>query len=315
MKKILSWLILLILLATPTLSFGAACVSQGSGNWSATATWGTSCHDPASIPLAGDSVEIANGHTVVWDVANGVRIPATSGSLTTITGTGTGTITIDPSDDACHTSGTCQINFTTAQAGTEHLFQITGTTDHDVTFNGTSITASPATSAKHGIYHNSAGGHVKVNAALVGSSGASGCGMRLNGSGSLATVAGNITGGGANTAYGVYVGVSSTQVLTVSSGTVTGGSAANAPALWNTYANPSTVVIASGVKLANSTQSGAIGGVFTWNAGAGDYWTIAGTVTRVAKEVAAGDLKKDVVNGSVTGTLEAGGSGGGAWGF
>lgn len=39
--------------------FGAIRTSSGSGNWNSTATWGG-----ASVPLAGDDVIIAAGHTV-----------------------------------------------------------------------------------------------------------------------------------------------------------------------------------------------------------------------------------------------------------
>ena len=132
-----------------------------AGNWSDVATWVGGVLPAALMTLPLES------YAVVWDVATIPRIPAT-GTLGTITAATTGTITVDVSGAACHTSGDCSINFTTGQAGTEHLFQVTGADTHFATFNCTSITASAATTSKYGIYHNSNGGTLNINCALVG---------------------------------------------------------------------------------------------------------------------------------------------------
>lgn len=284
MRKILSLLIIAYLIGffAVTPCFAVTNTATKAGNWSDTTVW-----DQGHVPADGEDVALA-GYTIVWDVANIARIPAT-GTLATITAATTGTITVDISDAACHTSGTCQINFTTAAAGTEHLFQITGTTDHDVTFNGTSITASSGTSNKHGIFQNSPGGRAIVNATLIGSSGSTGDGMSINASGGLATATKGATGGGASGAYGIYNNGNAASILTVSgSSNVTGGSQTNACGIGSSTGAAATVVIDDGVKLVNSNSAMAICNVFTWSGTTADYWTIAGTNYYLVTTVSSG---------------------------
>ncbi len=60
MRFVLS--LLLLCLGAP--AYAATCTSLGSGNWSAPGTW--SC---GAVPVAGDDVIVANGHTVTVDMA------------------------------------------------------------------------------------------------------------------------------------------------------------------------------------------------------------------------------------------------------
>ncbi len=310
MKKFL--LSILMVLVVATSSFAADCVALKAGNWSDTTVWNTVANEcGGTIPVSGDNVALAS-YIIVWDVASVPKIPAT-GRLGTITAASSGTITVDMSSAACHTSGDCAVYFTTASAGTEHLFQTSGAVQaptHYVTFDGTTINASAATAGKNGIYHNSVN-TILVNSALIGGSGSSGAGIRINANGALTIINGNITGGGTTGSYGVYNGGNSSSIVTIASGTITGGSVGNAAGVFNLTNSAAAVVVSAGVRLVNSTQTVPMLGSFTWNAGADDYWTIG--ALKFAKEVAAGDLKLGVKNGTVTGTLTSGG--GGAWAF
>jgi len=310
MKKFL--LSILTVLVWAGTSYAVINTATKAGNWSDTTVW-----DLGHVPTEGEDVALAS-YIVVWDVATIQRIPAT-GSLGTITAATTGTITMDISNAACLTSGTCQINFTTAAAGTEHLFQIiTTATTNDVTFNGTSITASVATSSKNGIHHIIGGGaKAIVNANLIGSSGSTGVGLRIGVAGALATINGNITGGGSGVAYGVSNAGSSTSIITINSGTITGGSWSTATGVFNQSGSAAAVVVSAGVKLVNSTQASAMGGSFTWNAAANDYWKIGTLYVGKAPAAAVVGVGTSVLNNSTgaydAGTLAAGG--GGAWVF
>lgn len=67
------------------------CISQATGNWNASSTW-TQCR--SGIPLAGDSVTIANTHNVTLNVNTPTLATLTINSGGTLTNTGSNTITL-----------------------------------------------------------------------------------------------------------------------------------------------------------------------------------------------------------------------------
>jgi hypothetical protein len=111
MKKVIAYLIIFLLMATPTWSFAATCTFQSGGVdllWSTIGNW-----DCSHVPVADDVVIVPTGLIASVDVE---RIPATSGKIASLTGTGTGQITIDLSAAICDTE--CSINVTgDVQAG------------------------------------------------------------------------------------------------------------------------------------------------------------------------------------------------------
>jgi hypothetical protein len=115
-------------------------------------------------------------------------------------------------------------------------------------------------------------------------------------------VTGNVTGGS-----GLSYGISSysTTTLTIT-GTVSGGSGSAEYRKVGIF-NPSTGVCTINGKLINTASACAINGQYILNAAAADYiqCTAPGSTTvKMAKEVAAANLLKDVVNGTVTGTFD-----------
>ena len=314
MKKVL---LLLVFLALSVNSYAVTNTFTvvSNNNWSTVANWSA-----GHIPVDAEDVVVSGA--ITWDVATVPRIPAT-GRLATITSSGAYTITVDMSNNACHTSGDCAIYFTTAIANAEHLFTTTGaqqTPYHYVTFDGTSCTASATTSAKHCIYHNS-GNTVIGDVLFIGSSSSTGSGLRMNTSYSQASISKGATGGGVAATYGANNAGNTSSVLTVTGGTVSGGTVGPTSAgIINSVANtPGAVVINSGVKIEDSTSSSAIVGPFTFNAVSGDasYWKI-GSLYIAVPPPKAKVLNDTNVIISTTGSLEAGtattiGGGGGVW--
>lgn len=310
MKKLLLSILMVLVFATPSLATDNTFTVVSGANWSTAANW-----SGGHVPAADENVIISGN--VTWDVATVPLIPAT-GRLGTITSSGTYTITVDLSDAACHTSGACKILFTTATALSDNLFTTTGaaqTPKHYVTIDGTTCTASAVTSAKSCIYHNS-GNIILADVALVGSSGATGNGLKINAAGALVTTTKNITGGGTGGSYGLYGVGTSTSIVTVAGGVVTGGGTYGAPGIYNSTGSINTLVVSAGVKLVNSALGSAIYGSFIWDAGPSDYWNINGLYVSKAPTTDKVSVGTSVVN-SATGDYEAGtaSGGGGTWGF
>ncbi len=321
MRKIIL-LILLSLLIVPS-AFAATRYARANGNWSATSTWNdVSCVDATetgTVPVDTDNVDLCD-HAVVWDYATVPRIPAT-GRLGTVVAATTGTITFDEDTGTttCDVEDACAIYFTTGAAGTEHLIQITGTaTAGKVTIDGTSCTASAATASKHCIYHNSAN-TLNADVLPIGSSGASGDGINIAGTGDTNASKG-ATGGGSSSAYGISQSGGSGSVLTVTGGAVTGSSTNNgAHGIMNAGTGGSAaVVVESGATLVNGSLSGAISGAFQWSAtSAAGSWSINGKFYGACPLAADVDTDATTLNNS-TGAFDTGtkaGGGGGAWAY
>lgn len=316
MKKIL-FAIIFILMATASWSWAETCIFDNAGAdgaWHTAANWDCGAGHTEKVPVADDDVQLAA--SVTWAVGSGARIPATSGRLGAITSSGAYGISVDAgAGSTCDADGACGIYFTTATANTEILLTATGSGTCYLTVDGTSVTASSGTSGKHGLYHNSSC-YMNVvmsgSPGLIGSSGSTGAGLKTNAAGG-ALVKANISSASSAGGIGISHGGSALSVLTIGDGstsyTITGSdNSATSPGLMcNSSDGAADCILTAGVKLVNGTKSSAVHGAFTWNAAATDYWTIAGTGVRFAKEVAAGDLKDGVWNGQVEGTLESGG--------
>jgi hypothetical protein len=268
MKKGIIALVFLLLCSFVYQANAATCTAQGAGNWWTSATW--SCGGETRVPAAGDDVALA-GYVITWDVANGVRIPATSGSLGTITSTGTaGQITVDLSAADCHGDGTCSLTATTITAGTKPttagIILVTGSgtiSDHILDINCTSITGGSNSSAA-GLNNNSTG-TVNVTGNAVGSSAASGAHGVMNYSTGVINLSGNATGGTTQSAgfYNLSTGTGSI------SGTVTGSSSGNmACGFVGVGAGEVTL---SGNIIDGTGSMGWCGNPPTWNPGTTNY--------------------------------------------
>jgi hypothetical protein len=326
MQKLISIFTIIFLLACSQ-AYAGNCVASKAGNWSDVTVWGASCNGSTNaVPVADDVVNL-NGYAIVFDYATAAKIPAT-GRLGQIcstdnvcAGTATGgtiTFDVDTGTTTCDTEDTCAIYFTTGQTGTEHLFQITGTSAAgQITIDGTSCTASAATANKHCIYHNSAN-TIHSDITPVGGSGNGGDGINIASSGDV-NLSKGATGGGFAGAYGVSNGGNAAAVVTVTAGTVTGGTNVSAAGISNFAPSASNVVVESAVLLVNGSLGSAISGSFTWNAAAGSnsYWKIGDLYLSPApaKTKVTSDQSIVIYN---TGNYEAGTAatgGGGAYAY
>jgi subtilase-type serine protease len=177
MKKILSWLIIFILMASPTWSWAENCVAQSGGvdlNWSTEGNW-TGC---TGIPAADDNVDLA-AINLVWDVAT---IPA-SGSLGAITASDGGTLTLDM-DAVCDSN--CALTATTITAGANSgagtiILNGAADTDNEVTItaSGTGGITGGSTPGDVAVYMN-AKGILNTDANITGGAGGLATGIIVN---------------------------------------------------------------------------------------------------------------------------------------
>ena len=250
----------------------ATVTSQGSGNWSDATKW----HDGGGnnrVPLADDIVIIATGHTMVIDVA-GIgdpgRIPATSGSLASLTCQGTGTATIDMtgyhSGLGIYVTGDIQAG-TTATA-----IDVSGNADHTLTVYGNIKGGTGA--AGNGIRFASSNAAVlTIVGSITGGSANTANGVTITQSSNYVNITGNITGGSAGPGL-TYTWATSTTAIDNS--IITGGGGGSAPGINNTAGSPITLAnTGTQCFLVNSSTCMAINGKPpTWNLTGKSYWRL-----------------------------------------
>jgi hypothetical protein len=188
MKKILSLIFLLILI--PNLVWAAAFTSKAPGNWT---TEGATTWNEAGHPGNGDTVAIANGHTITVDVDHDIGTTSCLGGLTIaagITATASGALTMGATADSTLTGdgaatlimGTNnlvlgRVNIVHTNADSTHWFQIISTSGQ-ITASGTpkqqwGTSGTPLTYFRLGI-----GGNMDLS--LNGTTGSLTNGMYLN---------------------------------------------------------------------------------------------------------------------------------------
>jgi hypothetical protein len=271
-------------------AFGSTITTGGSGNWSSTtpnAPW-----PGGTLPVAGDVVIIATGHTVVIDVP---RIPATSGTLLSLTMQTTGTCTLNQT-----TAGVVEINATTITGGTTgHAINLSGGTNA-TTFNvgtGAGEGIKGGTSTACGLY-STATGLITVNGNITGGAiAASERGFDQEGAGTVA-INGNVTG---SVGPGYYQNAAATCTIT---GNATGGTGTSS--FGANILNGTATLTGNGTTTGNIINgTGAVGWSGkppTWSPAASNYHQIA--AGKLALEKLATELKSGVVNGTITGTYQ-----------
>lgn len=250
MKKLL----IILLMLFPLAAESATITATKAGNWSDTSVW-----DLGRIPAAGDDVALA-GYDIVWDTAL-VRIPSTSGTLTSITTTGTdGTVTIALDDAAFHDGAGLYATTITAGAGptSSGMIIITGTTDHVLTFvGGTSagqgIIGGTANNGSFGIYHNSTG-TLNIQSRITGGSAANTHGVNIKLAGTT-NITGDLYGGSGISSCGVLNSSTATVSIT---GDLYGGQGSTAAGILNN--STGQVTLYSGSKLTQGTKGAAYEG-------------------------------------------------------
>jgi hypothetical protein len=301
MKKLLS--ILIFILCFSSLANAATITATKAGNWSDTTVW-----DLGRIPAAGDDVALA-GYAIVWD--SGARIPATSGTLTSITSTGTaGQITLDLSSAFCNSG--CSLNATKIQAGagkatwaTTGILLISGTTANVLTINtgtkpngivgGSGATGYPLTINHQGTgtinvigdiignnntygigFINASTGAVNVTGNMYQDDIGAGCRAFGNNSTGVVTVNGNLTGGYTGTSADAALYNASTGSVIVNSGIITGGNNCQGFGLFNYSSGHITFVPT--VILVYGTKGPPYGGLApAWQPTSGGYKFYYGT--------------------------------------
>jgi hypothetical protein len=271
MKKLL----IILLMLFPLAAESATITATKAGNWSDTSVW-----DLGRIPAAGDDVALA-GYVIVWDTAL-VRIPSTSGTLTSISSTGTaGQISLALDDAAFH--GGASLYVTTMTAGTKPstagLLLVTGTTDHvlsittgtgagegiiggsNTSASGVSLTGTGTINifgnikAGTGAYANGVNnvstGTIAITGNVSADSGICAYGVRNHNNGTL-TISGNINGAAAAGAYGVYTYLGT---VTINGGTVTGGSYGDAVGIYNDPTASGAVTLSENTNLIYGTYA------------------------------------------------------------
>lgn len=252
----------------------ATVTSQAAGNWSDATKW----HDEGGtdrVPLDGDTVIIAN-HVMVMDVA---RIPATAGSLASLTFTTGGQITIALDSSTFHTPGATISVTGDIQAGTKAssgnigTIMVSDNTTHTLNITAANIKAGTATYAV-GLFLLCYGGYTaNITATIVGGSGQLAHGAVIAQSSGTVNITGSCQGGpGAGTGA---CGIWNTYVLPVNiTGNIIGGGAALNHGFYN--ASTGKVVLING-NLINSAYCVAYAGFPpAWNPGNTyyQYWWI-----------------------------------------
>ena len=291
----------------------ATVTAIAAGAWTANAAtvWST-----GAVPEAGDAVALAT-FAVSMDMA---ATPA----LLSLTTAGAGQLTVDL------TAGDFVINATTITGGSttspSGMIRITGAAPAATcTINATTIN-HPATSNAVSISHGSTGTLI-VNATTVGgNAGASGAfGVENTSTGTVTITA--AVNGASNAAYSSASGARnlSTGTLNVT-GNCTGGAGTTSSAVHNTstgsisitgnliggtgngadgLANQKGTATLSSCNITSGTGSiGYSGRPPTWTPAVSNY--IKWGTTYFATQKAATELKKGVVNGTITGTYDGG---------
>jgi hypothetical protein len=218
----------------------ATITATKAGNWSDTTVW-----DLSRVPAAGDDVALG-GYVIVWD--SGARIPATSGTLTSISSTGSaGQISLDLSSAFCDSG--CSLYVTTFTGGTgpatTGTLLVTGTTSNVLTLTTTDITTS---SNSYAVNHTGTG-TINVYGNMTSVTGSLGC-LRLTGTGTIHYYGpGTIQAGGG---HGIAVFAAGTVIIDGSTGDVNViGSNTGAQTVFG-------IVITSGAGAATLTFSGPV---------------------------------------------------------
>lgn len=299
--------------------------AQATGNINDASMWNTAADGSGTTltwPCASDDVLVANGKTVA------VNISIACGEIKTLSTTKGGfTISVN--------ALTIQASITGSDTAVCLTATHTGTGSNKLTIgsSGTPVTLSGGSGYQpYGLKNSSSGEILIYGNCVAGTAGPA----VYNGSAGKITVNGNITGRatGGNGGNGF---INNTTGEIIVNGDVTSGANYSCNGLQNNstgkitvngnvYGPPdATTGVCCGIANANSnaeviingnvinTNYGtAISGRFSLNASyiiQQPYDTTAGHVYNYAKEPAASDIKKDVVVGTVTGTLEANGGG------
>lgn len=299
-------------------AWGATIAATKAGNWSDTTVW-----DLGRVPAAGDDVALAS-YAIVWDAGAGTRIPATSGTLTSITASGAGQITV-----AMNTIGTCSLYATTITCGTAAGIISTSGNGASATLT---ITGNITAGSASGAYGVTTGSATNFTLAIVGNTtggSAANCQALRIGNTCTVTQSGNVTGGSNGTANGVMVAGSGTFALTgnatggsaaegvitsgsgnvtITNGTIYGSASANGISGVNHGSSTSTITLTN-CNLENSTYAVAWRGrPPTWSNSSNANtitWVNTGRSNKWVTQPAASDVKAGVVVGDLTGTMPA----------
>lgn len=291
-RRLISSLCIALLCAWSAVA--ATITANATGNWWTGGTW-----VGGVVPAAGDAVVIPTGVAVTWDNA-GTRIPATSGSLLSLTATGTGSMVINLTT----VGASCSLNATTIQAGTNSsgfLQCSAGGVGVVLTVNGTSLTGGTATGA-YGIAFTSTRGMALNFTTITGGSGSLAHGVfHSNATGTITSTC-KFVGGSNTSSYGCRVDLAGPLIHT---GDIEGGTGTAAFGVHN--AGGATVTLSS-CNLINGTGSVAYGGKPPiWNnSGNANYIVWANTgrgSNKWVTQLDAGDVRAGTVEGDVTGTM------------
>lgn len=281
--------------------------TAGGTLWSEVAYW-----DQGHVPIAGEDVALG-AQTVAIDVP---RVPATSGSLGTITAT-TGKITIDLT-----TNGATELNATVITPGSvgAAFIDVTGATNNFtlnattlnggattgnicINFNATStatITVTNITGGGNGtqVIKNVTTGTCNIIAsgtALGATAGGGSFCINNYSTGTMSVTAANITGN-----YTVCVNNTSTGPLTIVGATITGGTATFSSGV----TSPSIAPTFTNVRLVNGTKAIAYSGYPpVWTPAITDYQTWGAVEWVSVTALTAANIKAGIVSGTVAGTL------------
>lgn len=285
--KVLTTLVIVLALASPALA--VTNTSTKSGNWSDTTVWGQ-----GHVPLAGEDVVIATTHSVAVDVGVSGRIPATSGTLNSLSAAaaGTGTITIDM------TVQNLEIDATTFQAAahTTGLIQLSGAAPtKTLTLVGNLIGGTGATNPAC-LSKGTSTCIVNITGNVTGGSGTSAWGITDGSTAGLVTITGTVTGGSGSAAFG-YRKINQNPVTI--NGSIVGGTGVAAAGV-STAGFASTITLNNGNFIDGTGSTAYAGYPPVLNISASNY--IKKGSIYFAQELLPSQVKAGVVNGTVTGT-------------
>lgn len=186
------------------------------------------------VPVAGDIVVIATGHVIAWAIGDGVRFPASSGTLASLTIQGTGQLAVTLSDTDAFVLDAAAITGNGVAAGSISLAGAAAGSSLSINNNGGACTLVHGSSANYFIYHNSTG---TLN--IIGNLTAKGWSIRNNGAGAI-NFTGDITGGTGAVSYGISQGGGGTGAIVIT-GTLTGGT--GGPAVYRYSSSTGTITL------------------------------------------------------------------------
>jgi hypothetical protein len=263
----------------------ATFTSEATGNFTSNVVWGKAAGAVEGVNYPGPNDDIVLGATYV--VTLDLTTAPSTGTYNSISGNGQLSIVMDANDVVLSAT-----TITAGTVGATGSIALSGAAPtKTLTITGNIVGAASGTNTR-GLVKTSTCALV-INGNATGGAAGNGFGVSVTAAGAITV--NNITGGAGVSAYGLSIAAASAPVTIVNNCT---GGGFNAHGFTTNQASQTWSV--GGNIIDGSVAPAYAGKVPTWTPTAANYYQV--TAGKLALEVAAANLKKDIVNGTVTGT-------------